>query len=447
MRSKLLMLTASLLLLLTGCNFTQTTVESLVKPPVFSQEQQDIYKALVAYEKSGLSLIYPKAGDYRSAYVIENFDDEPSDEALVFYKEDSATATTMKINVLDQVDGKWRSCWVTPEIEAVEVEKVSFVKRDEGFYIVVGFLLSTNSVNTKEMKIYQYSNGQMNAVFSENCSSYEICDLDNDNQEDLVTIVGNTGGDSAGTAAANERTNTARFYRYRFDRSYDTAFFQLESEVKIDSAATEYTNILRGYLEDGTPALYLDGVRGNKIATEILVLSGDRLKSMVLKDGTLAEKTYRPSGLYSMDIDSDGVYEIPKDISMAGSDGQIYLLNWYAYQDGVLAEKCSTFTDYSYGFSFTLPDSWVMNVSAKKDPHNREILFYLNQSDNPRDDPKGVLKLKIFMRSELTSNRLPQGYTELQRTGQFIYGYQTMSYMEDEYQMSEAEIRLAFRHI
>ena len=446
MKSKLLIWAVLLLFLLSGCNFSQTTVESLVKPPVLSAEQQEIYKALVAYEKKDISLIYPKTGEYRSAYVIQNFDDEPSDEALVFYKEASPAATTMKINVLDQVDGKWRSCWVTPEIEAVEVERVSFVKKEESFYIVIGFLLSTNSVNTKEMKIYQYQNSRMNAVFSEQCSSYEVCDLDDDGVQDLITIVSKTASDSG--LLRSERVNTARFYQYEFDSAYQTATFNLENEIEMDSSATSYSNIFKGYLEDEIPALYVEGVRGNNIATELLVVSGGKIKNINLENGeNLVDKTYRPLGLYSMDIDGDGAYEIPKDISIVGSDSQVYLLNWYGWDEGRLIEKCTTFTDYSYGFSFSVPDRWVMDVAAKKDSVNQEVIFYLKQPDIPKDDTKQILKIKVFMRSNLNSNRLPDGYTELQRNGQFIYGYQIMPYMDEEYEMTEAEIRLAFRHI
>ena len=53
---------------------------------------------------SNITLKYPKNGEYRSAYVIANIDDEPTDEAMVFYEYTSngSEEDGLRVNILDK---------------------------------------------------------------------------------------------------------------------------------------------------------------------------------------------------------------------------------------------------------------------------------------------------------------------------------------------------------
>ena len=67
---------------MTSCTLS-TDVENLLKPPKLSEEQEQIYQALIASEGSKISLKYPRTGNYLSAFIVENIDNEPSNEAIV----------------------------------------------------------------------------------------------------------------------------------------------------------------------------------------------------------------------------------------------------------------------------------------------------------------------------------------------------------------------------
>ena len=71
--------------LLTGCSALNFSVEGLVDAPKVTKEQEEIHQALIESVGSNITLKYPRNGDYRSAYVIANIDDEPDSEAIVFY--------------------------------------------------------------------------------------------------------------------------------------------------------------------------------------------------------------------------------------------------------------------------------------------------------------------------------------------------------------------------
>ena len=103
MRKKLIAVCLVVMFLLTGCNYTQTGIEDLLKPPKLSEQQNEIYTALQASTGSNIRLVYPRKGDFTSAFLINNIDDESTQEAIVFYmREDNVNATnTLRINVLD----------------------------------------------------------------------------------------------------------------------------------------------------------------------------------------------------------------------------------------------------------------------------------------------------------------------------------------------------------
>ena len=73
-------------LTMTGCSALNFSVEGLINAPKLTSEQSEIHQALIESVGSNITLKYPKNGEYRSAYVIANIDDEPTDEAMVFYE-------------------------------------------------------------------------------------------------------------------------------------------------------------------------------------------------------------------------------------------------------------------------------------------------------------------------------------------------------------------------
>lgn len=61
--------------LLTGCGIG-SSVDTLLLPPMLSDEQEAIYTALTASAGSNISLVYPRWGAYRSAFVFYDLDME-----------------------------------------------------------------------------------------------------------------------------------------------------------------------------------------------------------------------------------------------------------------------------------------------------------------------------------------------------------------------------------
>ena len=94
-------------LFLGGCGFS-AGIDTMMKPPKLNVEQEQIYSALTERIGSKVSLKYPKSGDYLSAFIISDIDEEPTNEAIVFYERNGITADeiSLRINILDKIAKK-----------------------------------------------------------------------------------------------------------------------------------------------------------------------------------------------------------------------------------------------------------------------------------------------------------------------------------------------------
>lgn len=410
----------------TGCDLTQTSVESVMVPPKLSDDQEEIYQTLDLEKRKNISLIYPRSGDFRSAYVIHDLDQEPGEEALVFYRENSSAASPIKINVLDKSEdsSQWHSVWVdsvieegedaaNPLVKATEVEKVSFASFKNQTYIIIGFNIESTTANQMQMRVYKYVEGKLMCLASQDCAEYEVYDLNGDGQDEIVLI-------SASLAEGKMQSVTARLYNLEEDS------LNLLSEVDLNSNVSEYTSVYRGNLENGEPALYVDYTYGSQEYTDILVARYDVIQSLIQSQSSdTFLQTGRLSGLGCEDLKQNGVYYIPQNVPFLGYDNTSnYYINWMKYEDGNLVLEKHTYVDYTFGYYLDLPDDWISNVTIKKDSVNNEVLFY-GYNGNVNDDSEKILKIKVFVSSELNDGELPTGYDWLSSNGQLVFGFQT----------------------
>ena len=98
----------------TGCSGAKMkSPMGLMRPPLSAGVDSELKSAFLAAatgkgkaaSSSDISLISPLSGDYRSAFVLHDIDNDGVDEALVFYKLENEPSKE-HMNVLDNVNGK-----------------------------------------------------------------------------------------------------------------------------------------------------------------------------------------------------------------------------------------------------------------------------------------------------------------------------------------------------
>lgn len=442
---------------MTACSYSASNIDTLLQPPKLSQQQNEIYAALESSTDKNVKLIYPKKGDFTSAFLINNIDDEPTQEAIVFYEKPSSSSATMpvRISVLDQIDGKWVSmCEVG--VEGTGVEKVSFLNVDNKIYVIISFMLLNKS--DKLVNFYCFSNGMLQQMFMTTCNSYEIFDIDGDEKSEIITI-------DTKEKDTELRMVTAKAFRIRADGLYEISspVAEEKSAGGVFSASTdsltgigsalmdpnviEYLEMYKGKLRDDTPALYIDCLKSNNtISTEILVMRNGTLSNLIYSANEkydMVYKTTRQYGSFLDDLNNDGVYEIPIQVPALGYEElevhqRLNFTQWYNYIRDELVLIKTTYVDYQLGFAFILPDSWVGKISAESVINESKITFY-EYNNNQIDYSKEILCIKVMKKSDYTNPIVMEEYQMFEENGQLLYFYMD-DYSQSELKLNSGEI-------
>ena len=382
------------MLLLSGCAFPQTGVESLLAAPLLNEEQNEVYAALVRETGSSIKLLYPQRGENRSAFLLMNLDEEATNEAVAFYQSTTANVTTsIHMAVLDKQDGQWRAVHDI-SLEGTQVEDVAVMKEGGVFLLAVG--LTYASENTSLLKAYQFNGDIMDEVYSEDYQAKLICDMDSDDRDDIVLVRGGT-------------EEAAPFAKLLV---YEDGGFAEKGRAATDPTITRYSSIRSGYLKNGQQAVYLDGYRGSAaMTTEILGYTENHGQGHLvnLTYDSLNVQSYpvdRPLGAECADLNNDLIIEVPGLTPMPGYSaeqaGAFYLTTWYNFLDGQFEKVKSSYVNASQGYLLDFPERWEGKVSVRKSAQSNEMLFYEYQAgDNPVKSE--LLYIRMVKRSEWES--------------------------------------------
>lgn len=442
MKKSIFVFTVVLMLLLSGCS-TYMSIDGVLSPPKLSKQQNKIYAALEAQVGKDITLKYPKSGNYRSAFVLSDIDSDNEDEALVFYEPNivSPNSTNLRVNVLDcNEDGQWFStCDIAGE--GGEIDKIAFA--DLGYQNKKSILIGFSSIGTSEkyMVIYDYSQGMLQEVFSQNYSVFETARLTGAAYEDLILVSTNQEEDIAVPTAKLLQCTGAQFI--------------VAQEISMNRNVTEYVNVQEGLLLSMQPALYLDGLEGGGVmCTEIISYDGRSIYNPIYNDHqNLVKETRRKSGIYSRDIDGDGEVEIPTQTLMPGyvdgrAENAMYTTQWKSYEggNGGFQVKKNTFMNSQEGYIFELPESWEGQVTAKITAESDDVVFFLYQG-NLEDDSQEILRMRTIKRTELNQVIGGGTYFEIASVGQLSYVARINSLAPEEYRMTQEELVQRFSSI
>lgn len=407
-------------LLLSGCDYVGTSVDTLVRPPNLSEQQEQIYDALETTVQPGstLNLISPENGSYRSAVILHNMDSEPTEEALAFYSASSQSTmgdTGLRICLLDQIEGEWRAVWDIPG-EGNDVDKVLFFTdhMTDHNYILIGFTPKEDG-QQKTYCIYDYEVGSLQQCAVGEYQMLEAFDIDGDGQEEIITV-----------SYQEEKSLVQDFSTTATVTRVQQGQFIQSAPTVMAGKAISYNTVTKDQSSFGAPALVIDEqVSKSTYATEILIGAGDGLQNLIYQPGhDLYDQTMRTQVPISYDINRDGIIEIPQTEYLPGyslsSNSPLYLSKWYQLQDGTLKFTTLAYANYSQGYGLLLPSSWEGRVSATNLLQNDELRFFVYHGDL-EDQSEPILSLKTETVSNIAVSGLPEGYFEVATIGQMVY--------------------------
>lgn len=308
----------------TGCSGAKMkSPMGLMRPPLSAGVDSELKSAFLAAatgkgkaaSSSDISLISPLSGDYRSAFVLHDIDNDGVDEALVFYKLENEPSKE-HMNVLDNVNGKWVSVGDFSGT-GTGVNFVRLVQMTETGYpaILVSQSLYEND-SSKILSVYVCTGTEEKLTVKNVCtevySIMENIDVDSDGQLDIFLIQQDLTNN-------NSPRSTAKVFKMNVSGTLDEF-----GTARLDGGISKYCSIQTDKVSASSPLrIYVDAIKGDAQAiTEVLYWSTSS-KSLVTPMFSLDTQsnmfTARSELLASQDYDGDGIIEIPSQRPLMGS--------------------------------------------------------------------------------------------------------------------------------
>lgn len=359
-KALLLILSALVLFVASGCSLEFQSIDTLMRPPLTATEEE-LEKSIDGILGSNISLRSPASGSHHSAITLHDLDADKNDEAIIFYVNNNDTSA-VRMCVLKKNSEGWQ---LVSDFagNGSGIYSIDFydLNNDGGDDMLVSWYLFEDKVN-KTLTIYSSSRTGNEINFSA-CATEPynlICveDIFSTGEKQIVLTY---------TDAAKE---TGKTHIRLMSLNSDNRVVLL-SETKLDDRILSLSSIKADRPADESgPRFFIDALLSdNKMMTEILVWNSESnnfkqlIPSSVQKDKAV---TTRSSNLYSYDIDGDGLIEIPLRESLAeskqGDASGGYLLVWYGFENGNLVRENSYAVNVRDNYRLYIPDELLKKI-------------------------------------------------------------------------------------
>lgn len=441
-------------ILTSGCSFN-LSADVLLTPPKLTDEQTEIYNALAA-SAGAVDLRYPRTGDYRSAFVIHNIDDEYSDEAIVFYESKAAananvltdkSVGNLRIGFLDKDEnGDWHTLYEMPA-DGTEIDSVSFSRLGGNKELL---LVSSTVLNSSEkiVSVIDYQNGVASSLSRISCSAFLLNGFTSQSEELLCF-------------SRDKASKAAQFSVYGCDE--ENKFGQRYNTVSLGHEISEYEKITTGsclLLNNPSACIAVDYLQAeNEHGTDVIYFNGKNLSVLDLsaqnfKGNNYLRRTnsYTPN-IYSTDINGDGIMDVPVTSAMPGYENltipeQINACVWYAQKTSGAELTAYTFIDPAKNYMVVFPGRWVGMVTATVSLSDSAVTFWKAEEKGELKSP--LLNIRVVKKggdvssgSSKTAER--DGYKLFYEDGEKIIYIKSIMYADLSLTEDEAEAAIKIR--
>lgn len=442
MKNKLISaILCALCLLLCGCS---ATVENLLTPPKLTAEQNEIYTALINSVGQSVKLKYPRSGDYRSAFVLRDLDDEPDNEAMVFYESSSVQSgeTSLRLKFLDKKDGKWEAVY-DMACAGSEIDSIGFTTLGSTGFVDIIIRYTLLNQTEKVFSVLKYENAVPKQLYTSSYSCLEVYDINDDGLNELLTV---------SVDKVNNLSTAVLF------TDGENGFERL-SETALRGGAADYIRVTKGMLSDNRVAMFLDYSKGGgQSGTDVLYCYGS---SLYCPDGTNAGASTNiisrlvnnyMSEIYCYDIDGDGAVEIPSTTPLPGYETltkpeQLCAVMWYTVSDDKFTLEHYSYFSGKFRFALLFPNRWRGVVSAVPDFDNNEIVFISYDEESGLSDINDMelMRIRTVNKDDEKAVSASSGLKKLGETEDMMYFcIETSEYKAGALALTESELQNSF---
>ncbi len=371
----IIMLLIMCMCLFSGCTLSIKSPEKLMAPPRLTGDYQSLQNAFGQAVGGEVDFVTPSAGEHKSAFIVDDFDSDGEEDAIVFYSPKEGEET-VNIGVFRKKnDSQWdyikKISGVGTSVDCVIIDDMN---HDGVKEIAVGWNILTLS---KQLTVYEPSARNNRESFVE-LGSYQynlvtLADIDSDGMDELFSVYLDT----------NNPVPAASAQVVAFDQNGN---FIVKDKTPVDGNISGYS------------AIYIDSVNKSKVIlidayknehdmiTEVLVWDSKAKKitaPLFDAETQTTNATWRNCRRSIADIDNDGHYEIPVGVEVVGStyvingalqDESLYYTLWSEFNGKKLKAQKYVFYNGSESYGLDIPSSWVGKITVNR--LDSQLYFY-----------------------------------------------------------------------
>ena len=389
---------------LSGCDaLTFNSAENLVRPPKLSGADGELQAAFekAVSEKGEYILKYPSSGEYRSAYVRHDCDNDGDDEAFVFYSL-KAEEMSVYMYMLDYHNGEWVAVGENPG-EGNDVYSIEFcdLNSDGIDEVFIGWR-SIDSKANRKLTLLCADRTSQTLVYKilaiETFTAMFTVDLDFDGQKEILVALINSTSDAYTTQARLLKLAESGLTEYKIEPA---------GEVSLYSGITAINSMKSG-LSGGRRYVYIDETAGDSYLTEMLYWDNQKntlASAFVIDSVSFADcPTSRSLPLICTDIDRDGELEIPVTTLLPDSvviskkiqekdpfsfKTGLYCTSWKKFSEGNFKTLMSYINNEYDGFRIGYDEEMMKDWIIKFYPDDGISQFFIK--NDTEDDEKILL--------------------------------------------------------
>ncbi len=409
----LLMSVVMIMLIFSGCSMSLSAPETLMSPPKLTggyQALQDIFEAEVG---SNAALIAPVNGEHKSAFIIDDFDSDSKEEAMVFYSV-KETEETVSVGIFQKNDDEWKYIKSVAGLgSAIDTVIIEDMNGDGIKEVIIGWNLYTLN---KQVSVYEPDLSSPNVFINLGAYPYnllEMIDVNSNGQKELFFVNLDTTG-IVPSATADVFTVSKNKEMVNLSSIFIDGNISGYSELKIDKD---------GYI-------FIDAFKNeHDMITEVLIWDKTEktLKAPLFDSETqTTSATWRNQRISVTDIDADGYLEIPVGVEVVGStqvnsgvlqEESIYYIRWCSFNGSKLKAEKYCLYNINEGYSFDIPSSWVGKITI----NSLDSQWYFYRWNQSASEHLGELMFTIV--SHATDTPSLEGYTRLTEYNKKAYEY------------------------
>lgn len=424
-----LVLLIAAVLTLTGCNML--TVDKMYCLPERSEDDRKLQIA-IDQVMSGLEYSAPITGEYQQSVQSADIDGDKEMEYLVFTK--GTSDRPLRILVFKEMDDEFVLLDSVDNTGTAFVQ-VEYAQMDDegGVEIVVGYQL--NDQVMRSVSVYTLTQQGLKPLLSANYTKFLTLDMNNDESNELFVIrPGRVETDNA--VAELYTVNNGAVERY--------------NEAILSQPASKLKRIIVGKLQDMRTAVYTASVAGKTaLITDIFAVKDDEFANVSFSDksGT-SIGTLRNYLVYAVDIDNDGIVELPDLNTVVPYPGtpkkQRYeVIRWYSVSsDGSETTKYHTYHNFNDGWYLSIDETWARYFTVTRND-GQDTLYYW---DSDYKTAKEIVKIATFSGKNRLEQVSENGYSLLLQTESVVYAAK-LSENAASIGLTEENLIRAFRQI